>query len=325
MPSITMVQAINSALREEMEQDKRIIVLGEDVGKNGGVFRVTEGLFQEFGDQRVIDTPLSESGIIGMSIGLALYGFRPIAEIQFTDFVYPGFDQIISELAKLRYRTGGEYSAPVVIRTPTGGGIKGGPYHSQSTESFFAHIPGLKVVTPSSPYNAKGLMKSAIHDDDPVVFLEPKRLYRTIREDVPETEYSIPIGKARNLQEGDSLTIITYGSLVPAAVDAVAQLKEKDNVSAELIDLQTLVPLDTDAILESVRKTGRVVIAYEAPKFMGFGAEVAAMIAEEAIESLKAPIVRMGGFDTPFPFAHEMKYMPGANRILASARRVMTA
>jgi 2-oxoisovalerate dehydrogenase E1 component subunit beta len=324
LPSMTMVQAISSALHEEMGKDSRVIVLGEDVGKNGGVFRATEGLFRDFGDQRVIDTPLSESGIIGMSIGLALYGFRPVAEIQFADFVYPGFDQIVSELAKLRYRSGGEYSAPVVLRLPSGGGIKGGPYHSQSIESFFAHIPGLKVVTPSSPYNAKGLIKSAIRDSDPVVFLEPKRLYRTTREDVPEEEYSVPIGEARVVQEGADLTVIAYGSVVPAAVDAATRLGKEGRVSVELIDLQTLVPLDVDTILRSVRKTGRVVVAYEAPKFMGFGAEIAAMIAEEALESLEAPILRVGGFDTPFPYAHETKYMPGAARILAAAERLMS-
>jgi 2-oxoisovalerate dehydrogenase E1 component beta subunit len=230
----------------------------------------------------------------------------------------------VSELSKIRYRSGGEYSAPVVIRAPVGGGIKGGPYHSQSTESFFTHIPGLKVVAASTPYNAKGLLKSAIRDCDPVIFLEPKRLYRTIREEVPEEDYSIPIGKARILREGDALTVITYGSLVPTAMDSVTQLNESDHISAELIDLQSLVPLDTDAILNSVRKTGKVVIAYEAPKFMGYGAEVAAFIAEEALDSLQAPIARVGGFNTPFPYAHELQYMPTAARILAAARKILS-
>lgn len=323
MVTQTLVQAINTALVEEMRRDENVVVLGEDVGKNGGVFRATEGLYDEFGETRVIDTPLAESGIIGVSIGLALYGFKPVAEIQFLDFIYQGFDQIVSELSKIRYRSGGEYKAPVVLRVPCGGGIKGGPYHSQSSESFFTHIPGLKVVMPSTPADAKGLLKSAVRDDDPVIFLEPKRLYRSVREDVPEDDYTLPIGKARVALEGTDVSVFTYGALVPTTLEA-AHESVKEGISAEVIDLRTLIPLDIDTILGSVKKTGRVVIAYEAPKIMGYGAELAAFIAEEALDYLKAPIIRVGGFNIPFPYVHEHLYMPTPTRILSAIRKAAT-
>ncbi len=306
-----------------MERNENVVVLGEDVGRNGGVFRATEGLYDEFGDKRVIDTPLSESGIIGVSIGLALYGFRPVAEIQFVDFIYPGFDQIVSELSKMRYRSGGEYKAPVVIRAPYGGGIKGGPYHSQSPETFFAHIPGLKVVIPSTPSDAKGLLKSALRDNDPVIFLEPKRLYRSLRGEVPEGDYTVPLGKARIALEGRDVSVFSYGSMVPIVLEA-AQKSIEEGMSVEVVDLMSLVPLDIDTVLGSVKKTGRVVIAYEAPKIMGYGAEVAAFIAEEALDYLKAPIIRVGGFNTPFPYVHEHIYMPTPTRILSAMRKAVS-
>jgi pyruvate dehydrogenase E1 component beta subunit len=317
----TLLQAVNLALREEMRRNEEVVVLGEDVGRNGGVFRATEGLLDEFGPQRVMDTPLSESGLIGVSIGLALYGMRPVAEIEFLDFIYPAFDQIVSELAKMRYRSGGEYASPVVIRAPYGGGIKGGPYHSQSAETFFAHVPGLKVVIPASPYDAKGLLVSAMRDPDPVIFLEPKRLYRSFRAEVPDEEYSVPIGKAKVEREGQDISVITYGSMVPTAVEAAAKAAQ-EGMSVEVIDIRTLVPLDKRAILDSVKKTGRVVVLYEAPKLMGYGAEISAIIAEEALDYLKAPVLRVGGFDTPFPYVHEDIFPPSVQRTLKAIRSV---
>jgi pyruvate dehydrogenase E1 component beta subunit len=319
----TLVQAINLALKEEMQRDEDVVILGEDIGKNGGVFRATEGLYDEFGPSRVIDTPLNESGVIGVSIGLALYGMRPIAEIEFLDFIYPAFDQIVSELSKIRYRSGGEYTAPVVIRAPYGGGIKGGPYHSQSSETFFTHIPGLKVVVPSSPSDAKGLLKSAVRDKDPVIFLEPKKLYRSLREEVPEGEYMVPIGKAKVARAGRDASIFTYGSLVPTALDAAAKADE-EGISIEVVDLRTLVPLDTDSILESVKRTGRAIIVYEAPKVMGFGAEISALLVEQALDYLKAPVARVGGFDIPFPYIHEDLYAPTTQRILKAIHKTVS-
>ncbi len=309
------------ALRESMQSDKRIMLLGEDIGKNGGVFRVTDGLYSEFGESRVMDTPLSESGIIGVSIGLALYGYRPVAEIQFLDFIYPGFDQIISELSKMRYRSGGEYSAPVVIRAPYGGGIKGGPYHSQSCESFFAHTAGLKVVTPSNPYDAKGLLKACLRSEDPVIFLEPKILYRSVKQEVPATDYQVPIGLATQAKEGNDVTLITYGSMVPISMRAAQQAKDA-GIDVEVIDLRTLAPFDTETILASVRKTGRAVVVHEAPRTMGFGSEICALIAEQALDSLEAPVVRVAGYDTPFPFIHEAAFMPTPTRVLSEIRKV---
>jgi 2-oxoisovalerate dehydrogenase E1 component beta subunit len=321
MPVMNMVSAINAALRDEMRRDDRVVVLGEDVGVNGGVFRATEGLYQEFGGERVIDTPLSESGIIGTAVGMALYGLRPVPEIQFLDFIYPAFDQIVSEMAKMRYRSGGQYTSPVVVRTPYGGGIRGGHYHSQSTEAFFCHTPGLQVVIPSTAHDAKGLLASAIRGDDPVMFLEPKRLYRMQKDEVPENEYTVPIGKARTVREGNGLSIFCYGAMVPLCEEAATKAHEK-GIDCEIVDLRTLVPLDLEAILTSVAKTGRVVIVHEAAKTAGYGAEISALIAERAIEYLEAPILRVAGFDTPFPYTLEHLYMPDVDRILDAVEKV---
>ncbi len=319
----TLVQAVNSALLEEMRSNDDLIVLGEDIGRSGGVFRATEGLYSEFGPQRVIDTPLSESGLIGMAIGLALYGMRSVAEVEFLDFIYPAFDQIVSELSKIRYRSGGEYSAPVVIRAPCGGGIKGGPYHSQSAETFFTHIAGLKVVIPSTPYDAKGLLASAMRDPDPVIFLEPKKLYRSSRAEVPDGQYTVPIGKAAIPRIGSDLSLITYGPQVPLALKA-AEEADRDGIDVEVLDLRSLAPLDKTAIAESVRKTGRAIVLHEAPKTMGYGAEISALLAEEVLDFLKAPVIRVGGFDTPFPYVHENLYLPSVSRVMRAIRSVMT-
>ncbi len=323
MADMNLIEAVRDALRVEMRRDPRVVVLGEDVGRFGGVFRATEGLQEEFGPERCIDTPLAESGIVGTAIGMALYGMRPVPEIQFGDYIYPAFDQIVNELAKLRYRSGGEYSAPVVIRTPIGGGIKGGHYHSQSPEALFTHIPGLKVVCPSNPYDAKGLLASAIRGDDPVIFMEPKFHYRKPRAEVPEGEYTIPLGEAKVVREGKQVTVIVWSAMVNTALEAAAK-GVAQGYDLEVLDLRTLVPFDEAAILKSVQKTGRVVIAHEAPRTSGFGAEIAATIAEKAILSLEAPIVRVTGLDTPFPYTLESEYLPDADRILDAVERVVT-
>jgi 2-oxoisovalerate dehydrogenase E1 component beta subunit len=320
MAVLNIVQAVNRTLRDEMRRNGNMIVLGEDVGRDGGVFRATEGLLDEFGAERVLDTPLSEDGIVGMAIGMSLYGLLPVAEIQFMDFIYPAFNQIVSELAKLRYRSGGQYPAHVVIRAPYGGGVKGGHYHSQSTEAYFIHTPGLTVVTPSSPYDTKGLLFSAMRSPDPVIFLEPKRLYRTVREEVPEEEYLIPIGKAKVVQEGTDITLISWGPMVQTCKEVIP-LAAKENLSVELIDLRSLMPFDIETIIDSVKKTGRVVIAHEATKIAGFGAEISAQISERAVDSLKAPIARVAGYDTPFPYALESMYLPSPERILKALRK----
>ncbi len=324
MTNLTLVQAINRGLAEAMRADPDIVVLGEDVGVNGGVFRATEGLFKEFGADRVVDTPLSETGIVGSAIGMALYGLKPVAEIQFLDFIYPAFDQIVSELAKMRYRSGGQFPCHVVVRTPYGGGIKGGLYHSQSTEAYFCHTAGLKVVIPSTPADAKGLLLSAIHDEDPVIFLEPKRIYRSVTGDVPEGDVRVPFGKARTVTEGSDVSLFAYGAMVPTAQEAVEALA-KDGISAELVDLRTLSPLDEDAVVASVEKTGRAVIVHEAARFCGFGAELAALLAEKALYSLKAPIERVTGYDTPFPYTLEHAYLPTSEKIVAAARAAVRA
>ena len=321
MALLTMVQAVNQGLREEMRKNPNVVLLGEDVGRNGGVFRATEGLLEEFGSERVIDTPLSEEGIIGTAIGMALYGLEPVAEIQFMDFVYPAFNQIVSELAKFRYRSGGQYAPKVVVRMPYGGGIKGGMYHSQSTESFFVHTPGLVVVTPSTPYDAKGLLVSAMRGPDPVVFLEPKRIYRTFKQDVPEHDYVIPIGKARVVAEGNNVTLVSWGATLDTCYEALASLSEI-GISVELIDLRSLLPFDIQTILHSVRKTGRLVVTHEAARIGGVGAEIAAQVSERAIDSLQAPIIRVTGYDTPFPYSLEGSYLPSVQRILTAVRRV---
>jgi pyruvate dehydrogenase E1 component beta subunit len=319
MPAWNIIQAVNDALRIEMRRDPRVVVLGEDVGKFGGVFRATLGLIEEFGPDRVIDTPLAEAGIVGAAIGMAMYGLRPVPEIQFSDFIFPAFDQIVNELAKLRYRSGGQYGAPVVIRTPVGGGIKGGHYHSQSPEALFIHTPGLQVICPSNPVDAKGLLISAIRQDDPVIFMEPKRVYRAARGEVPEGEYTVPIGKAQVAREGRGMTVVAWGAMFHEAQAAIAQAPELD---AELIDLRTLWPLDIEAVTESVRKTGRCAIVQEAPRTCGFAAEISALVQERCFTSLEAPVARITGWDVPFPYTLENDYLPLAPRIQHSLREL---
>jgi 2-oxoisovalerate dehydrogenase E1 component beta subunit len=320
---MTMVQAIQDALRVALREDSRVVLLGEDVGKNGGVFRVTEGLQAEFGSERVADTPLAENGIIGGAIGMALYGLRPVAEIQFVDFIYPAFDQIVSELAKMRWRSAGQYSCPVVVRAPYGGGIRGGLYHSQSPEAYFCHTAGLTVVIPASPSEAKGLLLAAIDGEDPVIFLEPKRLYRSTREDVAEGRTTVPLSRAAIPRAGEHCTVLAYGAMVPVAVEAAESVAER-GWSVEIVNLRTLVPLDQDTVLESVRKTGRVVIVHEAPRTCGYGAELAALIAEQALTSLVAPVLRVTGYDTPFPYTLEHAYLPDAPRVIRALEHVMS-
>lgn len=315
MPRMNMVQAINDALRLEMRRDSRVVVLGEDVGKLGGVFRVTQGLHAEFGEDRVIDTPLSEAGIIGTAVGMAMYGLVPVPEMQFADFIFPAYDQILSEVAKMRYKSGAEYQSKMVIRSPVGGGIRGGHYHSQSPESLFIHIAGLKVVCPSNPHDAKGLLIASIRDPDPVMFFEPKRLYRAAKGEVPSEAYEVPLSSAAVLREGTDVTVIAWGAMVYEALEA-AQQAEAQGVSVEVIDLRTLWPVDIDTIVASVEKTGRVVVVHEAPKTCGFGAEILALINEKAFWRLEAPPKRVAGFDTPFPYTLEMEYLPLAHRIL---------
>ena len=314
MAQLTMVQAINQALASEMRRDDRVVVLGEDVGKVGGVFRVTEGLYDEFGEDRVIDTPLAEGGIIGTAIGMALYGLRPVPEIQFADFIFPAFDQIVSEAAKMRWRSGGEYACPIVIRTPVGGGIRGGLYHSQSPESLFIHTAGLKVVCPSNPYDAKGLLLASIRDEDPVLFMEPKRVYRAVKMDVPEGDYEVPLGRAKVVREGSSVTVVSWGAMVYESL-AAAEHVSGEGVDAEVIDLCTLWPLDVDTIVQSVKKTGRIVVVHEAPKTCGFGAEVVQRVMEQAFLHLEAPPTRAPGGDTPSPSTPENESLPLAHRI----------
>jgi 2-oxoisovalerate dehydrogenase E1 component beta subunit len=321
----TLVQAVNDALREGMRRDPDVLVLGEDIGKAGGVFRATEGLLDEFGPERVVDTPLAENGIVGTAVGMALYGLRPVVEIQFSDFIYPAFDQIVSEAAKMRYRSNGQYASPIVVRTPVGGGIKGGLYHSQSPEAYFAHTAGLVVITPSTPADAKGLLLSALRSPDPVIFLEPKRLYRTVKEEVRDGAYETPIGKARIAREGADVTVLTYGSMTPTCVEAADELAAQSRGSAEVLDLRTLVPLDVDAVLASVRKTGRVVVVHEAPRTCGYGAELVSIVAERALMSLQAPIARVAGFDTPFPYTLEHVYLPDARRVTNALEHVLSA
>ena len=315
MTQMNMVQAINDALRHEMRRDARVVVLGEDVGKVGGVFRVTQGLYDEFGDDRVVDTPLSEGGIIGTAIGMALYGMLPVPEIQFADFIFPAYDQIVSELAKMRWRSGGEYVAKMVVRTPVGGGIRGGLYHSQSPESLFIHVAGLKVVCPSNPHDAKGLLLASIRDPDPVLFFEPKRIYRAAKGEVPEGDYTVPIGKAAVVRQGEHVTLLAWGAMLYEAIAAADEAK-KQGIECEIVDLRTLWPVDIDTIVASVKKTGRLIVVHEAPKTCGFGAELIALVNEKAFERLEAPPVRVCGYDTPFPYTLEMDYLPLANRIL---------
>lgn len=319
MPTMNMIQALNDALKVEMRRDDRVVILGEDVGVLGGVFRVTVDLLEEFGSDRVMDTPLSEGGIIGTAIGMAIYGLRPVPEIQFADFIYPAFDQIVNEMAKFRYRSGGQYTCPMVVRTPYGGGIRGGHYHSQSNEAYFIHTPGLKVVTPSNPYDAKGLLLSAIRDDDPVIFMEPKRIYRAAKGEVPEGDYTVPLGKAKVVREGRHVTVISYGAMLHDTMQA-AEKAAGEGLQCEVIDLRTLLPLDTETIVNSVIKTGRCVVVHEAARTCGFGAEISAVLMEKAFLHLEAPVRRVTGYDTPFPYTLEHYYLPDAHRILAAIR-----
>ncbi len=321
MATMTLLQAITDGLRTEMRKNPEVVIFGEDVGRNGGVFRATDGLQAEFGEDRVFDTPLCESGIIGAAVGMALYGMRPVPEIQFLDFIYPAFDQIVSELAKMRYRSGGQYGCPVVIRTPYGGGIKGGHYHSQSTEAYFTHTAGLKVVMPSDPYDAKGLLLESMRQDDPVLFLEPKALYRKSKGEVPEGDYTVKFGEAKVRREGKDMTIVAWGAMVGVCMEA-AKRADDDGISCEVLDLRTLVPLDEAAILESVKKTGRLIIVHEAQKTSGFGGEIAALVAEHALDSLEAPVMRVCGFDTPFPYTLEDVYMPDTDRVLRAVLKM---
>lgn len=319
MTQMNLVQAINDALRVEMRRDDRVVVMGEDVGRVGGVFRVTQGLWDEFGEDRVVDTPLSEGGIVGTAIGMALYGLVPIPEIQFADFIFPGYDQIVSELAKMRWRSGGEYSAKMVIRTPIGGGIRGGLYHSQSPESLFIHVAGLKVVCPSTPYDAKGLLLASIRDPDPVLFFEPKRIYRAARGDVPDGDYTVDLSKAKVVREADAskraVTVLAWGAMLYEAI-AAAEKAAEQGIECEIVDLRTLWPIDIETIAASIKKTGRVVVVHEAPKTCGFGAELIALVNEHCFVHLEAPPMRVTGFDTPFPYTLEMDYLPLAHRIL---------
>jgi 2-oxoisovalerate dehydrogenase E1 component beta subunit len=337
MAQINMIQALNSAMDIMLGRDPNVVILGEDVGYFGGVFRVTDGLQRKYGEHRVLDTPIAEGGIVAAAIGMGVNGLRPVAEIQFADYIYPAYDQIVSELARLRYRSAGEFFAPVTIRTPCGGGIRGGQTHSQSPEGVFAHVSGLKVVMPANPYDAKGLLISAIEDDDPVVFFEPKRIYNGPfdgdpnkpavpwsthpKGEVPEGHYTVPIGKAEVVREGGDVTIVTYGTMVHVCVAAARGL----GLDAEIIDVRTMVPLDVETLVNSVQKTGRCVIAHEATRFGGYGGELSATIQEECFWHLEAPIQRVAGWDTPYPHAFEWEYFPGQARVAAALKTVMEA
>jgi len=324
MAKLNMVEALNLALREELERDSRVVIFGEDVGKEGGVFRVTDGLQKKFGAERVIDTPLAELAISATALGMAIYGLRPIGEIQFEGFLYPCLDQIINHIGRMRNRSRGRFTCPLVIRAPYGGGIHAPEHHSDSPEALLAHTPGIKVVIPSTPYEAKGLLLSSIRDPDPVIFMEPKRIYRAIREEVPEGDYTIPLGKARLVQEGKDVTVIAYGAMLREALNAAEQLKG-DKIDLEIIDLRTISPMDTEAIVTSIKKTGRGVVVHEAPKTCGLGAEIIALINEKAFLSLQAPIERVTGFDIPVPLMKtEHYYLPNAKRIVMAVKKVMS-
>ncbi|WP_417478696.1 alpha-ketoacid dehydrogenase subunit beta [Maricaulis sp.] len=337
MSKMNMIQALNSAMDNMMERDANVLAFGEDAGYFGGVFRVTAGLQEKYGLDRCFDAPINEAAIVAMAIGMAANGLKPVAEIQFSDYIFPGFDQIVSELSRLRYRTAGTFTAPVVIRTPSGGGIRGGQTHSMSPEAFFTHIPGIQVVMPSNPYDAKGLLIAAIESPDPVVFFEPKRLYngpfdggagkaleawgKHPKGEVPEDHYTLPIGKADVVREGSAMTIVTYGTLVHVALAAA----EQSGIDAEIIDLRTLIPYDIETIAASVNKTGRCIVAQEAPRTSGFGAELAAQIQEDCFFALEAPIKRVTGWDTPYPHAHEWSYFPGPQRFINAMRELLEA
>ncbi len=319
----TMAQAINQALTLEMKRDERVVILGEDVGKDGGVFRITDGLVGAFGPDRVMDTPLAESAAVGVAVGMTVLGLRPIVEIQFMGFIYPAFNQIVSHVARLRNRTRGRFPIPIVIRTPYGAGVRALEHHSESTEALFCHIPGLVVAVPSTPYDAKGLLAAAVRSDDPVILLEPSRLYRSGRQEIPEEAYEVPLGKARIVREGTDLTIVAWGAMVPVAEKAAVLAAEK-GWSAEIIDLRTLSPMDRETVVGSVRKTGRALVVHEAPRTCGLGAEIAAHIGETALLSLKAPVLRVTGWDITPPLPKgEDHYYPSAERVLGAIRRLM--
>ena len=337
MTTMSMIQAINSGLDLMLARDPDVLIFGEDVGYFGGVFRVTDGLAAKHGNTRCFDTPLSEGGIVATAIGMGAYGLRPVVEIQFVDYILPAYDQLVSEAARLRYRSGGEFWCPITVRSPYGGGIFGGQTHSASPEMIFAHVSGLKTVIPSTPYDAKGLLISAIEDDDPVIFLEPKRIYngpfdghpdQPVRpwsqhpaSDVPEEYYKIPLGKAAVVREGRAVTLLAYGTMLHVALAAARE----SGIDAEVIDLRSIVPLDIDTIVASVKKTRRCVIVHEASRFAGFGAELSALIQERCFYHLEAPVVRVTGWDTPYPHAFEWDYFPGPDRVIAGMRRVLEA
>jgi|SRR5579875_818039 pyruvate dehydrogenase E1 component beta subunit len=321
---MTMIEALNQALALELERDKRVVIFGEDIGANGGVFRVTEGLQRKFGVQRVFDTPLAESGIIGTSVGMAVYGLRPIAEIQFAGFLFVCMNQLLSQATRIRFRSGGAYTCPLVVRAPYGGGVRTPELHSDSVEGLFLQSPGFKIIIPSNPYDAKGLLASAVADPEPVLFLENIKLYRSFRQEVPEDYYTIPIGKAKVVQEGHDVTVMAYGAMVPVALEAAKKALQESGTSVEVIDLRTIWPLDEEAIVNSVSKTGRAVIVHEAPKAGGVGAEVTAIINEKCLFSLLQPVARVTGYDTPYPVpGQEDYYVPNVPRVLDAIRRVM--
>ncbi len=323
MTEMTLIQAITAAMDEELARDERVFITGEDVGVRGGVFRATMGLIEKYGPQRVLDSPLAELSIVGIGIGAAVVGLRPICEIQFADYIFPAFNQIVGEAARFYYRSNGVWNVPLVIRAPYGGGVGGGLYHSQSVEAFFAHVPGLKVVIPSTPHDAKGLLKAAVRDPNPVLFFEAKKGYRSIRGDVPDGDYLVPIGPARIAREGDDLTVYAYGMMAHYATIAADTVREQDGIRAEVIDLRTLLPLDRETVLASYRKTGKALIVYEDNLTGGFGAEIAALLAEHAFEHMDGPIRRLGGPDVPgVPFAHSMQefFMPNPEKIAHAIR-----
>lgn len=325
MPELTLIDAIRQAMDEELARDKRVFITGEDVGPRGGVFRATVGLYDKYGPDRVIDSPLAELSIVAVGIGAALAGMRPICEIQFADFIHPAFNQIVNEAARYYYRSNGDWNVPMVIRAPYGGGIGGGLYHSQSVEAFFAHVPGLKVVIPSNPYDAKGLLKSAVRDPNPVLFFEPKKGYRLIRGEVPDEEYTVPLGTARVTRQGSDLTIYSYGMMHFYTLQAADKVAAEDGIQAEVVDIRTLAPLDRATVLESFKKTGKALIVHEDNRFLGYGAEIAALLSDEGFEYMDGPIRRLTGPDVPgVPFSHTLQdfFMPSVDKIAAAIREL---
>ncbi|GCE48652.1 pyruvate dehydrogenase E1 component beta subunit [Thermosporothrix hazakensis] len=321
---MTMIEALNNALALILERDQRVVLLGQDIGANGGVFRVTERLQERFGEQRVFDTPLAESAIIGSSVGMAVYGMRPVAEIQFAGFLYVGMNQLVTQAARMRFRSGGVFTCPLVVRAPYGGGVRTPELHSDSLEGLFLQTPGLKVVIPSNPYDAKGLLVSAVDDPDPVVFLENIKLYRSFRQETPEDYYTVPLGKANVVQAGEDVSLFAYGAMVPVALDAARQIQQETGATVEVIDLRTIWPLDEEAIVSSVSKTGRAVVVHEAPRAGGVGAEIVSILNEQCLYSLLKPVERVTGYDTPFPVpGQEDYYLPNARKVRDAIRRVL--